>query len=143
MITLINQLKDDIKTHFSALPEYSKILVKEKYERYPKMTYPAIILEEIENSDATRYFDETERVSNLGYQFTIESQQSSDKTAIQNVRQIAEYLDNYLKGDRYRCLKRLGSLTMAPLPNDDNVIVGYLRYDCCVEIDTNTIYRRY
>jgi len=143
MVTLVNQLKDDLKEYFLTQEEYSDILIKEKYEKYPKISYPAITIEEIENEDNNQFFDETERVSNLGYQFAIYSEQSLNKTAIQNVREIANLLDTYLKGPRYRCLRRIGSMALAPLPSDENVIIGYLRYECSVEVDTNTIYRRY
>lgn len=142
MVTLINQLKTDIKEHFNTIDEYSNIIVKEQYEKYPKISYPGITIEELENEDNSLFFDETERVSNLGYQFTIHAEQSVDKTAVQNVREIANILDNYLKGPRYRCLRRIGSLTIIPSPSDENVILGYLRYECSVEINTNTIYRR-
>lgn len=143
METLINQLVDDVQMVFRNNTTYSDLLVKEIYEIYPEISYPAITIEEIENEDNARYFDETERVSNLGYQFTIHAEQSLDKTAIQNVREIANILDTYLKGPRYRCLRRIGSLVIRPMPSDDNVMLGYLRYDCSLEIDTNTIYRRY
>ena len=143
MVTLVNQLKDDLKEYFSTQEEYSNILIKEKYEKYPKISYPAITIEEIENEDNNQFFDETERVSNLGYQFAIYSEQSLNKTAIQNVREVADILDTYLKGPRYRCLRRMGSMALVPLPSDENVMIGYLRYECSVEINTNTIYRRY
>lgn len=143
MVTLINQLVDDIREEFSLHNDYKDIIVKEKYEKYPEISYPGITIEEIENEDNQKFFDETERVSDLGYQFAIYAEQSSTKTAMQNVREIANIIDTYLKGTRYRCLRRMGSLAMAPLPTDENVIVGYLRYDCSVEINTNTIYRRY
>ena len=142
MVTLITQLKDDISMYFKENTEYSNILVKEEFEKYPKISYPALIISEIENEDNAMFFDETERVSNLCYQFSIYSEQSVNKTAVQNVREIANILDTYLKSARYRCLRRIGSLAITPLPDDDNVIVGYLRYDCSLEINTNTIYRR-
>ena len=142
MVTLIKQLKADVKEHFNTVEEYKDIIVKEQYEKYPKISYPGITLEELENEDNSLFFDETERVSNLGYQFTIHAEQSIDKTAVENVREIATILDNYLKGPRYRCLRRMGSLAIAPSPSDENVILGYLRYECSVEINTNTIYRR-
>lgn len=142
MVTLINQLKNDIKEHFESSTEYSNILVKELYEKYPKISYPGITIEELENEDNSRFFDETERVTNLGYQFSIHAEQSVDKTAVQNVREIANILDQYLKGPKYRCLRRMGSLAITPLRSDENVMVGYLRYECSVEINTNTIYRR-
>lgn len=140
---LIYQLVDDIQDLFLSTEEYSDMLVKEKYEIYPKITYPAVTIEEIENEDNDRYFDETERVSNLGYQFVIHAEQSETKTAVQNVRSIAKTIDDYLKGPRYRCLRRLGSLAIAPHPNDNNVMLGYLRYECALRLDINTIYRRY
>lgn len=143
METLINQLVDDVQREFLASAEYSDLLVKEIYEIYPEISYPAITIEEIENEDNARFFDETERVSNLGYQFTIHAEQSFSKTAIQNVREIANQLDTYLKQPRYRCLRRIGSLVIRPMPSDENVMLGYLRYDCSLEINTNTIYRRY
>ena len=142
MVTLISQLKTDVKEHFNTIAEFKNIIVKEQYEKYPKISYPGITLEELENEDNSLFFDETERVSNLGYQFTIHAEQSIDKTAVENVRAIAMILDNYLKGPRYRCLRRVGSLTITPSPSDENVMLGYLRYECSVEIDTNTIYRR-
>lgn len=143
MVTLVDQLKTDISEYFLSQDEYKDILVKEQYEKYPKIKYPAITIEEIENEDNDMFFDETERVSNLGYQFAIYSEQSLDKTAVQNVRRIANILDEYLKGPRYRCLRRMGSLAIVPMQSDDNVIIGYLRYECSVELNTNTIYRRY
>lgn len=143
MVTLVDQLKTDISEYFLSQDEYKDILVKEQYEKYPKIKYPAITIEEIENEDNDMFFDEAERVSNLGYQFAIYSEQSLDKTAIQNVRRIANLLDEYLKGPKYRCLRRMGSLAIVPMQSDDNVIIGYLRYECSVEINTNTIYRRY
>lgn len=143
MVTLVNQLVTDVREAFAINGTYSDIVVKEIYEIYPKISYPAITIEEIENEDNQRYFDETERVTNVGYQFTIHAEQSRDKTAIQNVREIANILDTYLKEPRYRCLRRIGSLTIVPMNNDKNVMLGYLRYDCCIEVDTNTIYRRY
>lgn len=140
--TLITQLVEDIRALFSNNSEYFDMLVKEKYEIYPKITYPAITIEEIQNEDNERFFDETERVSDMGYQFAIYAEQSETKTAVQNVRAIAKIIDDYLKGPTYRCFRRLGSLVMVPQPSDNNVIIGYLRYECSLELNTNTIYRR-
>ena len=51
METLVTQLKDDISSYFKSNQDYSDILVKEQYERYPKLKYPGITIEEIENED--------------------------------------------------------------------------------------------
>lgn len=141
-VGLIEQLVNDLQELFKNNESYSNLIVKEIYDIYPNIHYPMILVEEIENEDNSKYFDETERVANLGYQFTINAEQTLDKTSIQNVRAIAQIIDNYLKGPKYRCLRRMGSLNMKPLPSDGNVMLGYLRYNCCLEIDTNTIYRR-
>lgn len=121
MVTLIDQLKIDIKEYFSTIDKYNDILIKELYEKYPKISYPGITIEELENEDNEMFFDETERVTNLGYQFAIHAEQSVDKTAVQNVREIASLLDQYLKGPRYRCLRRIGSLVMVPLKSDEKI----------------------
>lgn len=123
--------------------EYSDIIVKERYEKYPKIQYPMITIDEINNEDVQQYFDGTERISYLAYQFEINCEQSSTKTALQNVNYVGRLLDGYLKQDRYRCLRRIGDFAKSPLASDNNVMVGYLRYECDLDIKTNTIYRRY
>lgn len=142
METLIEQLKTDIKTYFIENTEYTDIIVKEKFDVLPKTKYPCVYIEEINNTDNERYHDETEEVSSLAYIFTINADQSETLTAIQNVRNIANLLDSYLKGDRYRCLTRVIGPVIKPLPIDDTVMTGYMTYNCDVEIKTNTIYRR-
>lgn len=123
--------------------EFSNIIVKDKYEIYPKISYPMISIEEITNEDEQRYFEGEERVSYLGYQFEINCEQDLTRTAIQNVRYIMELLDGYLKQEKYVCLRRMGDPAIAPSKNDTNVMSGYLRYECNLDIKTNTIYRRY
>lgn len=151
---MTEQLKNDIKEFFSNTDnvkqvdenyngEYSNIIVKERYEKYPKIQYPIITIDEINNEDVQQYFDGTERVSYLGYQFEINCEQSSTKTSLQNVNYVGRLLDGYLKQDRYRCLRRIGDFAKSPLASDNNVMVGYLRYECNLDIKTNTIYRRY
>ena len=145
METLIEQLKTDIKTYFTEDEEskaYTDIIVKEKFDILPKTKYPCIYIEEVLNIDNERYHDETERISTLSYIFTINATQSETLTASQNVRNIASLLDSYFKGDKYRCLCRIGGLVLKPLPVDDTVMTGYMTYTCDVNIDTNTIYRR-
>lgn len=151
---MTEQLKNDIKEFFSNTDnvkqvdenyngEYSDIIVKERYEKYPKIQYPMITIDEINNEDVQQYFDGTERISYLAYQFEINCEQSSTKTALQNVNYVGRLLDGYLKQDRYRCLRRIGDFAKSPLASDNNVMVGYLRYECNLDIKTNTIYRRY
>lgn len=126
--------------------EYEDILIKEEYELYPDIRYPNITIDEIENSNATQYKDESgEFASNLGYQITISCDQSATNTAQQNVRRIANIINTYIqdKNGKYYTLDRVGGLGIAPHPIDNNIKVGYLRYRCVIRHDNNTIYRRY
>lgn len=142
MVTLVDQIKEDLQKLFFEDVSYSDIIVKEKYDILPKVSYPCVLIEETENNDVEKYHDETEEITGLAYIITINAEQSEDKTAIQNVRTIADKIDTYFKGEEYRCLKRLGGLILKPLPNDDTVMTGYLTYNCYVSNKTNTIYRR-
>lgn len=144
MISLSTQLKNDYIELFKDNEEYSDMLVKEKYEKYPKISYPMITIDEINNEDVSQYYDDSgECVSYLTYQIDIASEQSENYTALQNVERIAEIIDNYMKGDKYKCMRRMGDVAKSPLSSDNNVIIGHLRYECYLDIKTNTIYRRY
>lgn len=150
----MDQLKYDINYFFSNTDEvkkidntyngeYKDIIVKEKYEKYPKIKYPMITISEISNEDVEQFYDGTEEVSYLAYQFEINCEQSIDKTAIQNVTYIAKLLDGYMKNSKYSCMRRIGDLAKEPLDSDNNIIIGFMRYECNLAIKTNTIYRRY
>ena len=142
--TLTTQLINDYQELFSNTENYADMLVKEQYERYPSIRYPMITVGEIANENVNKYWDgDKENVSYLAYQIGIYSEETEDLTAIENVKKLANIIDNYMQGERYKCLRRIGNLSLMPLATDDNVIVGYLRYECNLDINTNTIYRRY
>lgn len=124
--------------------EFDPIVIKEKYEMLPKISYPLITLDEITNEDVSKYFDDYgENISYIVNQIEITSEQDDTRTARENVRRIANIIDSYLKGDKYRCFRRIGGLTIAPLKSDNNIQVGYLRYEYNLDIKNNIIYRRY
>ena len=122
--------------------EYKDILVKEEYEIYPKISYPSITIKELTNDDVSRYFDEQENVSYIVNQIEIRSKQNETNTALQNVDIIGNIIDKYFKTPKYRCLRRIGGFTKTPMKTDNNVIIGYLRYECNLDIKNNIIYRR-
>lgn len=146
MRTLLNQLKNDLKELFENnenYPEYQDIIVKKQYERYPPIKYPIISIQELNNEDVLRYRNDSgEQVSYLGYQIRIDSEQTENHSALENVEIIGDIIDDYLKSEKYWCLRRIGNFAKYPMQNDDNVMVGYLRYECNLDINTNTIYRR-
>ena len=123
--------------------DYNGIKVKEQYEKYPDIGYPMITISELNNEDVDRYHDDMgEMVSYLGYQVEISAKQSKTHTALENVDRIGRIIDKFMKQDRYKAMKRIGDFAKIPMKTDNNVMIGYLRYECYLDIRTNTIYRR-
>lgn len=123
--------------------EYVDMLIKKKYDTYPKITYPMITIEEIANDDVGRYWNgDKENVSYLAYQITINATQDEKLTANENVERIIRIIDGFMKMDTYKCMQRIGKPVTVPLATDNNVMTGHLRYECHLELNTNTIYRR-
>lgn len=140
--TLLDQLVEDLQELFNNDGEYSDLKVKDAYTIYPEVTYPMVVIEELENSDNRRYFDGEEHIINVGYQFTILAEQSTTKTAKGNVRSIIRIIRDYMRGERYKSLQRFGPTPITKKQGDDNVSIGYMRYIGCIDKDTHTIYRR-
>lgn len=146
MRSLREQLKVDLQNLFTNnedYPEYQNTIVKQKYEKYPEITYPIVTIDELNNEAVDRYFNDSgEQVSYLGYQIRIDCEQDENHTAWENVDIMGNIIDEFMSGERYYCLRRIGSFAKYPMQNDDNVIVGYLRYEGNLEKNTNIIYRR-
>ena len=141
---MTQQLKDDYITLFSNIEEYKGIIIKEQYEKYPKISYPMITISEIDNEDVNRFHDDMgEMVSYLTYVIEINAKQNETHTALQNVDEIGKIIDGFMNQDRYKAMRRIGGFPKKPMKNDDNVMIGYLTYECNLDIRTNTIYRRY
>lgn len=103
-----------------------------------------ITVEEITNEEVNRYTDENgEYISYNAYEFEISAKQSENYTAEENVVRIRQIVDYLMKTDTYRCLRRISAPRIIPKKSDDNVMLGYLRYDCHIDIKNNIIYRRY
>lgn len=140
--TLLDQLKDDLQELFDNDIDYSGLVVKTAYEGDEDIEYPYIVIEELDNYDVQRFYDGQEHVIDVAYQFTIFAEQSAEKDAITNVRTIIDKIKNYMRGERYHALRRIGSSPDAALPGDNNVRIGYMRYSGRINIDENIIYRR-
>lgn len=103
-----------------------------------------ITIEEIVNEEVNRYTDDGgENISYVAYQIEISAKQGSVLTARENVQNIRDKVDSLMKNDTYRCLRRITSSRITPMKSDNNIMVGYLRYDCNIDIKKNIIYRRY
>lgn len=139
--TLIYQLKADLQELFKN-SEYNDTIVKDKFEFYPEPSYPMVVVSELENSDNSKYYDLKEHIVNVGYQLTIFCDETFDKTAIENVQSIIELIKQYMRGERYHALKRTGGTPITKKSEDENIMVGYMRYTGCIDIDNHIIYRR-
>ena len=91
------------------------MVVKEQFEAYPKISYPMVTIEEISNENVDKFWDgQKDNVSYLAYQIGIYAEQTELLTAMQNVKHIADTIDDYMKGDKYKCLRRIGNLNKMP-----------------------------
>ena len=157
MTTLVYQIRDDLRALFadsSAMKkiyseyndEYADILIKEIYEIYPDIRYPSITIEEIENVEAEEHNEydreNSEFATDLGYRIAISCEQTDDKSANENVRIIANIIDTYFKGNRYKALRRIGNIPIIANESDTNIKTGYITYNCRVDNVNHTIYRR-
>lgn len=140
--TLLYQLRDDLQELFDNDIDYSDLVVKTSYEGDDTISYPYIVIEELTNSDVHQFYDGAEHVIDVAYQFTIFAEQTSEKDAMTNVRTIIDKIKQYMRGERYHALHRIGSSPDAALPDDSNVRIGYMRYQGRINIDENIIYRR-
>lgn len=140
--SLIEQLQEDIQTELRSHPEYATITVKASYEDFPVISYPMVLIYEIENSAVSQFYDLQEHINNVSYQFIIFADQDADRDASENVRNIMGIIRDYMRGPRYHALKRLGNTPITKKQDDENIRIGYMRYVGRIDIDTHTIYRR-
>lgn len=142
MVTLINQLEEDLQTLFSSREdEFSSVLVKQQYKEMPKGKYPKVIIEEIDNSEVIeRTTTQGERTTLLGYQITVFSRDMQDYDLIDSVRKILNIIDDYLQIPNYN-MERIGGPAIMPSIEDPTIMTGIIRYNCVYDKDTNLIYR--
>lgn len=142
MVTLINQLEEDIQTLFSQRSdEFKNIVVKQKYKKLPKGKYPKVIIEEIRNNEVTsRSTTLGERTTALGYQFMVFSRDMQEYDAIDSVRAIINIIDDYLQIPNYN-MQRIGTPAIIPYIQDSTIMTGTTRYNCVYDKETNLIYR--
>lgn len=140
--TLMYQLKDDLQDLFDESIDFQDVEVLTSYEDFHDIHYPCVIIYELENSPNDLYYDMQEHVVDVSYQFTIMSENRFGEDAVKRVMLIMDYITKYMRGRKYTSLQKIMSTGVQKHPNDSNVKVGYMRYQGCINIDTNTIYRR-
>lgn len=123
-------------------------MVKNSYDIPNKIDYPLVMVTEILNSENTRYSTrEGEQVTNLTYQ--IECYCKDTKLADGNILSAANSakllgikISKLLGGIDYKMV-RVGQEVIQDLSVDNTVKRHIQRYECCLDIRTDTLYRRY
>ena len=146
--TLLFQLVDDLQEMFNNTEGYTDVKVKKSMDGNYNITYPLVIVQELDNMDDSRFFDGNEHIVNVGYQIEVLADQSEDKDAETNVISICNLIKEYMRGERYRALQRVGSSPIMPqyssaLEKDGGIKIGFMRYSGRIDIDNHIIYRRY
>lgn len=123
--------------------EVLEMTIKEVYEEIPKIKYPLITIEEINNTEDKNFRNnDGEQVSDLTYQIEIYSRQTTKFQATETVRKIGKIINDYLNNsETYRCLTRIGTPVLLPVTGDKSIMRYVLRYDCKIELNTHTIYQ--
>lgn len=147
--TLLFQLVDDLQTMFDNTENYSDVTVKKSMDGDYDIHYPLVIIQELDNMDDSRFYDDQgEHVVNVGYQIEVMADQNETNDAETNVRCIQNLIKDYMRGERYHALQRVGASPIMPqyssaLEKDGDIKIGFMRYQGRIDIDNNIIYRRY
>lgn len=110
--------------------------------------YPLVVITEIANSENTRYTTQDgEQVTNLTYQIetlcqTTELVDGTLLDATRSAKLLATKVSKLLGGEKYM-MRRVGDNALRPV-NQDKTIMRYIeRYETCLFLKQNTLYRRY
>lgn len=145
--TLLENIKQDLSEEFNKeenialVSAFKDILIKEAYQENPKINYPAITIQEMDNSENEGYSSNLgEEFSNLAYQINCLSRNVSEMQANEAVRTMANIVNKVL-GERYQMV-RASTSPIIPLPNDNSILQFSIRYTCVLDIlRDNRIYK--
>lgn len=143
MISLLNQLKNELTTLFFAREDsYKNTIVKKAYEPLPKGQYPRVTIEEITNNSVIEREDSRgERSTRLGYQITCYSREMEENNAVDSVMFMIKLIDDYLKTNQtFSKMSRISTTGARPYIVDDTVMTNISRYTCIYDEETNLIY---
>lgn len=143
MISLLNQLKSELITLFSAREDsYKNTIIKKAYEPLPKGQYPRITIEEITNNSIIEREDSRgEKTTRLGYQITCYSREMEENNAVDSVMFMIKTIDDYLKtSSTFSKMSRISTTGARPYIIDDTVMINISRYTCVYDKETNLIY---
>lgn len=120
-------------------------MVKKAYELPEEITYPLVVVQEIENTENLKFSTtKGEQVTNLAYQIDAYCDTTQLSTGeILNAGDSAKLLGNkiskLLGGEKYK-MARVGNDPTVPIGPDSTIMRNVQRYNCCLH--KNIIYRR-
>lgn len=116
------------------------LTIKEAYSKIPKIQYPLITIEQIDNSEARQYSSNLgEEFSNMGFQINFYTRDISSMQANEAIMIVMDKINKVL-GEKLKMV-RLASPVIMPLPADTTVIQCSVRYSCVFDIMRNIIYK--
>ncbi len=123
-------------------------MVKNAYDIPKKIEYPLVIITEINNSENLKFTTiKGEQVTNLAYQiesYCDDTQLSNGEIirAVDSAKLLGTKISKLLGGEKYK-MARVGQDSLQNSTPDSTVKRHIQRYECCLELKTNTLYRRY
>lgn len=106
------------------------------------MKYPGVAVQEIENEENARYTtNEGIHIIDLAYQIDCFSRSHEAFEAKDMVILMGRRVNEILTGKSYR-MTRVGTPALLPLLSEKNIMKYSLRFNCSLDIDTHTIYKR-
>ena len=120
------------------IKDFIDLTIKEAYEQNPKISYPMITIQEIDNSESEQYSSNLgEEFSNLGYQINIYTRDISSMQKNEIMKKIADKVNNVL-GVKMNMVRNGNPITML-VPSDSTVLQYSVRYTCVLDIIRNIL----
>lgn len=137
---LNNHFSEEILYDGKNIKDFIGMTIKEVYEKNPKIKYPMITIQEIDNSEDTRYSSNLgEEFSALTYQINIYSRDISQLQANEVVRLLGSEVNKVL-GEKMKMVRE-GNPATVTLPSDNTILQYSQRYSCVFDIIRNIIYK--
>ena len=140
-------MKEELIQYLKEDNTFKQVNVKLAYEIPTVIEYPLVVITEILNSENDRYSTiDGEQVTNITYQVEsiCEATELTDGTildATRSAKLLAIKVSKLFGGERYN-FKRVGDSPLRPV-NADKTIMRYIdRYEGCLFLKQNIIYRR-
>lgn len=120
--------------------DYVGLTIKEAHAENPKIKYPMITIQELDNSEARQYTSNLgEEFSNVAYQVNIYTRDISSMQKTRIMRILQDKVNNVL-GVAMKMTRASSPITMT-LPSDTTILQCSTRYTGVLDIVRNILYK--